>query len=110
MRHSVWIIVAALSLAPLMAAQASGPVVVEVTYLGQGHYVYRKRGYDYARLVKIIRADHQNELIDLISVNMPQGTSLLDRKEVCQLRQDLLTQVKMHLDVGDGTTAPQFCN
>jgi hypothetical protein len=29
---------------------------------------------------------------------------------VCHLRQDLLTQVKMHLDVGDGTTQPQFCN
>ncbi|MFI4967639.1 MAG: hypothetical protein ACHQAU_02840 [Gammaproteobacteria bacterium] len=111
MRRSVWIIVAALLAAPLMAAQA-GPVVVEVTYLGQGQYLFKKKTYDYAKLVKHIRADHQDEHIDLVSVRMPQGASLTDRNEVCGLRQALNTQVKMHLDIGDGTgaTAPQFCN
>jgi hypothetical protein len=109
MRRSIWIIVAALLAAPLMAAQA-GPVVVEVSYLGHGQYRFRKKTYDYAKLVKHIRADHQDEHIDLVSVKMPQGSSLTDRQEVCHLRQDLLTQVKMHLDIGDGTTQPQFCN
>ncbi|HEY1773589.1 MAG TPA: hypothetical protein VGH91_10405 [Gammaproteobacteria bacterium] len=111
MRRSVWIIAAALLLAPLMAAQAA-PVVVELTYLGQGQYLFRNKQYDYRRVVKVIQNTHPNELIDLVSVNMPQGTTLIDRKEVCGLRQALNTQVKMHLDVGDGTgtTAPQFCN
>ena len=111
MRLSVWIIAAALLLAPLMAAQA-GPVVVEVSYLGQGTYLFKKKTYRYEKLVKAIKADHENVAIDLVSVNMPQGTTLLDRKEVCHLRQDLGAQVKMHLDVGDGsgTTTPQFCN
>src|SRR5579863_8500087 len=105
MRRSVCIILAALSLAPFLAAQAD-PVVVELTYLGHGHYVFRKNAYDYTRVVLAIQATHQGVHIDLVSVNMPQGSSLPDRKEVCQLRQDLLTQVKMHLDVCDGTTAP----
>jgi hypothetical protein len=109
MRRSVGIIAAVLLLAPFMAAQA-GPVVVEVTYLGQGQYVFKKKIYDYRRVVKVIRADHQDEHIDLVSVKMPQGASLTDRNEVCHLRQDLLAQVKMHLDVGDGETREQFCN
>jgi hypothetical protein len=110
MRCSVWILAAALLLAPLMAAQA-GPVVVEVSYLGHGQYLFRKKIYDYAKAVKVIRRTHQDEPIDLVSVDMPQGSSLIDRQEVCHLKQDLGTQqLKMHLDVGDGTTQPQFCN
>jgi hypothetical protein len=109
MRCSVWILAAALLQAPLMAAQA-GPVVVEVSYLGHGQYMFRKKVYDYAKVVKVIRRDHQDEPIDLVSVDMPQGSSLMDRQEICRLRLDLQTQVKMHLDVGDGTTQPQFCN
>jgi hypothetical protein len=109
MRRSIWIIAAALLLAPLMAAQA-GPVVVELTYLSPGHYFFRNKEYSYTTVVKLIKAAHQGEQIDLVSVNMPQGTSLIDRKDVCRLKQDLGTRVKMHLDVGDGTTQPQFCN
>jgi hypothetical protein len=109
MRRSIGIIAAALLLAPFLAAQAA-PVVVELTYLSPGHYIFRKQEYSYATVVKVIKAAYQGEQIDLVSVNMPQGTSLIDRQNVCHLKQDLGTRLKMHLDVGDGTTAPQFCN
>lgn len=109
MRRSVWLIVAALWLAPLLAAQA-GPVVAEVGYVGHGQYAFKKKLYDHAGLVQAILAKHQGEHIDLVSVHLPAGITLADRKDVCQLRMDLGTQLNMHLDVGNGQTQEQFCN
>jgi hypothetical protein len=100
---------AALLLAPIMAAYA-GPVVVEVAYVGQGHYVFKKTVYDYTGVVQAIQAAHQDEHIDLVSVYVFQGASVADRKDICRLRLDLGTQLKMHLDIGNGETREQFCN
>src|ERR1700756_418082 len=110
MRRDLWMIVAALWLAPILAAQASGPVVVEVAYVGQGHYAFKKKPYDYPGLLQAIQAKYQGEHIDLVSVYLPPGVTLADRKDVCRLRGDLGTQLKMHLDVGNGETREQFCN
>ena len=109
MKCSVLMISAMLLLAPAMAAHA-GPVVVRLAYVGQGQYVFKKTVYDYTALVQAIQAAYQDEHIDLISVYMPQGTSVIDRKQVCRLRADLGTQLKMHLDIGNGETREQFCN
>jgi hypothetical protein len=109
MRRSVRMLAAALLLAPLMAAQA-GPVVVEVAYLGQGHYSFKKDVYDYAGVVQAIRAAHQDEHIDLVAVYIPGPLSAIDRRDICRLKQDLGTQLKMHLDIGNGETREQFCN
>jgi hypothetical protein len=109
MRRSIWMFSAALLLSPLMAAQA-GPVVAEVAYVGQGHYVFKKKPYDYTGVVQAILAKYQGEHIDLVSVYVFQGASVADRKDICRLRLDLQTQLKMHLDIGNGETREQFCN
>jgi len=109
MRRSVGIFAAALCLAPLLAAGAA-PVVVEVTYLGQGQFSFRKHVYDYAQVLQAIRTTHQDEHIDLVSVDVPVPLSVSERQKICGLKQDLGTQLKMHLEVGDGTSVPQFCN
>lgn len=108
MKRSIPMIAAMLLLALSQAAQA-GPVVVELAYLGHGEYLFRKTVYDYPSLVQAILATHESH-IDLVSVLLPPGASIADRKDVCHLRGDLGTQLKMHLDVGDGTTQEQFCN
>jgi hypothetical protein len=105
-------IVAALFLAAAMAAQAAAPLVVKVGYLGQGHYLFKKKTYDHAGVVQVIQAKYQGEHIDLISVHVVAGASVADRRDICQLRHDLGAQLKMHVEVGDGTdsTQEQFCN
>ena len=100
----------ALLLACSVAAQAASPLVVEVAYTGHGTYVFKKKPYDYAGLLQAIQVKYQGEHIDLVSVYMPSGVTQADRKEVCHLRGDLGTQLKMHLDVGNGETREQFCN
>ena len=110
MRRSVWLFAAALLLAPFVAAQAWGPVVVELAYVGNGHYVFEKTAYDHTGVVQAILAAHQGEHIDLVSVYVEPGASLADRKDICLLRTELGTVLKMHLDVGDGQTQEQFCN
>jgi hypothetical protein len=92
-----------------MAAQAD-PLKVNVTYLGQGHFLFKKQTYDHTGLVQAVQAAYVGQPIDLVSVVVPAGTTLLDRRDICRLRVELQTQVKMHLVVGDGTTQPQFCN
>ena len=111
MRAVVWM-AAALSLAGAGAAQAGGPLVVEVGYLGQGHYMFKKQAYDHAGLVQAIRAKYQDEQIELISVHVVAGASVADRQDICLLRGELGTQLKMHVEVGDGTdaTQEQFCH
>lgn len=109
MRRSIWMLSTALLLAPLMAAQA-GPVVVKVAYTGHGQYVFKKTVYDYTGVVQAIQAAHQGEHIDLVAVYVYLGASVADRRDICRLRQDLQTQLKMHVDVGDGETREQFCN
>lgn len=109
MRRSIRMFAAALLLAPFMAAQA-GPVVVEVAYTGQGHYVFKKTTYDYTAAVQAIQYYYANKHIDLVSVYVFPGASIADRKDICRLRVDLQTQLKMHLDIGNGQTQEQFCN
>jgi len=111
MRRSIRWFAAALLLAPFMAAHA-GPVVVELGYLGHGHYMFKKQPYDHAGLVQAIRAKYQDQQIDLISVHVVAGASVGDRQDICLLRGELGTQLKMHVEVGDGTdaTQEQFCN
>ena len=108
MRQARWII-AAILLACGAAAWA-GPLVVEVAYVGHGNYAFKKKVYTYADLVQTIQAKYQGEHIDLVSVYMPAGVTQGDRKDVCRLRGDLGTQLKMHLDIGNGETREQFCN
>jgi hypothetical protein len=108
MKRSVPMLAAMLLLALSQAAQAR-PVLVEVAYLGHGQYLFRKTVYDYPGVVQAILATHQSH-IDLVSVLLPAGASVADRRDVCHLKADLGTQLKMHLDVGDGTTQEQFCN
>ena len=110
MKRSIWLVAAALML-PL-AAQASKPVVVEVSYVGQGHYLFKKKGYDHAGVVKAIRARYEDEHIDGISVHVVAGASVAERRDICQLRHDLGVPLKMRVEVGDGTdtTQEQFCN
>ena len=105
------VLFAALLLPPLLA-QASKPLVVEVSYIGQGHYLFKKKGYDHAGLVQAIRTKYQDEHIDLIAVRVAAGASVAERRDVCQLRNDLGTKLKMRVEVGDGTdaTQEQFCN
>ena len=109
MRRSIWMFSVALLLTPLMSAQA-GPLVVEVAYAGHGNYVFKKTTYDYAGVVQAIQAAHQGEQIDLVWVFVPQGVSVADRKDICRLRLDLQTRLKMRLDIGNGQTTEQFCN
>ena len=111
MRRSVLIIATALLLAPLMAAQAA-PLKVVVSYLGHGNFLFQKKAYTHAAVVQAIQAAYVGQPISFVSVDVPAGISLLDRRDVCRLRVELQTQVKMHLVVGDGTTttSPQFCN
>lgn len=112
MRRSIWIIAAALLFAPLMAAQAAKPLVIDLTYLGHGNYLFQKVAYTHATVVQAVQAANPGVPIELVSVVMPAGVTLLDRRDVCLLRLELQTKVKMRLIVGDGTdaTAPQFCN
>lgn len=100
---------AVLSLAYGSAAWA-GPVVVELGYVGRGNYAFQKKVYDHASLVQAILAAHEGEPIALVSVYLPAGVTLADRQDVCRLRGELGTQLKMHLDVGNGATQEQFCN
>ena len=111
MRRSIWIIAAALLAAPLIAVQAA-PLNVNLTYLGHGQYLFQKNAYDHTGVVKAVQAAYPGQPIDLVSVVVPAGSTLLDRRDICRLRVELQAQVKMHLIVGDGTTTtqPQFCN
>ncbi|HEY3645005.1 MAG TPA: hypothetical protein VGM16_06665 [Gammaproteobacteria bacterium] len=99
----------ALLLAPLLA-QAAKPLVVEVSYVGQGHYLFKKKTYDHTALVQVIQAKYQDEHIAELSVHVVAGASLMDRRDICLLRGELGTKLKMHVEVGDGTTREQFCN
>jgi len=103
--------VAALCLLPLVA-QASKPLVVQISYTGQGHYVFKKKTYDHQALVQAIQVKYQDEHIDLVSVHVVAGASVAERRDICLLRGELGTQLKMHVEVGDGTdaTQEQFCN
>jgi hypothetical protein len=109
MRRSIGMIFAVLLLAPIMAAHA-GPVVVELAYVGHGNYVFKKKPYDHQSVVRAIRIVHKDEHVDLISVYVEPGASVADRKDICLLRTELGTQLKMHLDIGNGQTQEQFCN
>jgi len=111
MRRSVGIIAAALLVAPLMAAQAK-PLKVSLTYLGQGHFLFQKMTYDHTGVVQAVQVAYAGQHIDFVSVEMPAGTTLLDRRDICRLRVELQIPVRMHLAIGDGTdaTSPQFCN
>ena len=95
-----------------LSAQAAKPVVVELAYTGQGHYVFKKKTYDHQAVVQAIQAKYQGEHIDLVSVRVAAGASVAERRDICQLRVELGTRLKMHVEVGDGsdTTQPQFCN
>ena len=106
-----FVALAALLLLPLLA-QAAKPLVVEISYIGQGHYVFKKKTYDHTALVQVVQAKYQGEHIDHLSVHVVAGASLMDRKDICLLRGELGTNLKMHVEVGDGTdtTREQFCN
>jgi hypothetical protein len=106
MRRIALTLLAALILTP---AFAGDEVKVHVGYLGQGVFSYKKKAYVYDALVGAIQADHVGEHIDIITVDMGTVASQADKAKVCQLRQALLTQVKMHITVDD-EKRELFCN
>lgn len=108
MRRSVILMAAILSLAPVAAALAD-PVIVQVTYLGQGAFQYKGTAYAYDALVAAIQYDYAGQHIDGVSVDMGSVAPQLDKAKVCPLRQSLLTQVEMHITV-DGQARQIFCN
>lgn len=108
MRRSVMLMAAMLSLVPMAAALAD-PVIVQVTYLGQGQFQYKNTAYAYDALVAAIQYDFAGQHIDGVAVDMGSIASQLDKAKVCTLRQSLLAPVEMHITV-DGQARQIFCN
>ena len=98
-----------LSLAFLSPAFADSAVKEKLAYLGQGVFSFGDKAYVYGSLLDALRAAHPDEHIDLIVVDMGAVAGEADKAKVCQLRQALQTQVKMHLVV-DGEKRELFCN
>ena len=103
------ILMSLLLVLPLAAAadDANG-VDLKLSYGGAGQFTYGKKGYDYAGLLQVIRAEHGGQHILTITVDMGDDINLADRLKVCHLKLDTGAQVMMTFEI-NGQQNTLYC-